>query len=36
MMNTKERETVCEMCDAVMSKEEHDFCDICPECRDMF
>ena len=25
---------VCEFCDRVMTEEEHDFCDICPDCRD--
>ena len=24
----------CEMCGQVMSQEEHNFCDICPNCRD--
>ena len=24
----------CEMCDALMTEEEHDFCDICEDCRD--
>lgn len=24
----------CEMCGKTMTQEEHDFCDICPDCRD--
>ena len=24
----------CEMCDASMTEEDHDFCDICGDCRD--
>jgi len=24
----------CEMCDASMTEEDHDFCDICTTCRD--
>lgn len=24
----------CEMCEAEMEEEEHDFCDVCPSCRD--
>ena len=24
----------CEFCGNEMTQEEHDFCDICPDCRD--
>ena len=24
----------CEMCDKIITEEEHDFCDICGECRE--
>tara|TARA_R110000782_G_scaffold8381_2_gene27421 strand:+ start:274 stop:408 length:135 start_codon:yes stop_codon:yes gene_type:complete len=24
----------CEFCAKTMTEEEHDFCDICPDCRD--
>jgi rRNA maturation endonuclease Nob1 len=24
----------CEFCDRIMTEEEHDFCDICGECRE--
>ncbi len=24
----------CEMCGQKVSREEYDFCDICPDCRD--
>ena len=24
----------CEMCGKGMTQDEHDFCDICPDCRD--
>ncbi len=27
-------ETYCEFCGKEMTQEEHDFCDICPDCRD--
>jgi len=27
-------ETYCEFCGKEMTEEEHDFCDICPDCRD--
>jgi uncharacterized CHY-type Zn-finger protein len=27
-------EDKCEMCNALMTEEEYNFCDICPECRD--
>jgi rRNA maturation endonuclease Nob1 len=27
-------ETKCEFCNRQMTEEEHDFCDICGECRD--
>ena len=26
----------CEFCSKTMSKEEHNFCDICPDCRDEY
>ena len=26
----------CEFCGKEMTEEEHDFCDICPDCRDKF
>ena len=25
---------VCEFCDKAMEEEDHNFCDICDECRD--
>jgi len=25
---------LCEFCDKAMEEEDHDFCDICDECRD--
>jgi len=25
---------VCEMCNKAMEEEDHDFCDICDDCRD--
>jgi len=24
----------CEFCDKTMTEEEHEFCDICPNCKD--
>ena len=30
----EEFEPICEVCDKDMTREEHDFCDICPDCRD--
>ena len=27
-------ETYCEFCGKEMTEEEHNFCDICPDCRD--
>ena len=29
-----EEKLVCEMCEAQMSQEEHDYCDICGKCLD--
>ena len=26
----------CEFCDAKMTQEEYDYCDICPDCRDKY
>jgi len=26
----------CEMCSNIMTQEEHDFCDMCDECREDF
>jgi len=26
----------CEFCGDVMTEEEYDFCDICPDCRDKY
>ena len=25
---------ICEMCEKSMTEEDHDFCDICDECRE--
>jgi len=27
---------VCEFCDKAMTEEDHDFCDICPECMEKY
>ena len=32
--NTSDITYTCEMCDKTVSQEEHDFCDICPDCLD--
>jgi len=36
-MNKKEwlwMDNICSFCAKTMTEEEHDFCDICPDCRD--
>ena len=30
-----QNDMVCEMCNEAMTSEEYEFCDMCPDCRDL-